>query len=52
MLPKKSQQEDAQQSLGIKLENFLNMDHELILLSKAIDWSSLETSTLAINSVF
>ena len=41
MLPKKSQQEDAQQSLGVKLENFLNMDHELILLSKAIDWSSL-----------
>ena len=26
MRPKKNQQEDAQQSLGIKLEDFLNMD--------------------------
>ena len=37
MLPKKSQQEEAQHVLGLKLESFLNMDHELILLSKVID---------------
>ena len=41
MLPKKSQQEEAQHVLGLKLESFLNMDHELIQLSKVIDWSSL-----------
>ena len=41
MRPKKSQQEDAQQALEIKLERFLNMNHKLVLLSKAIDWTSL-----------
>lgn len=41
MRPKKSQQEDPQGKLGMRLDSFLNMDHELIKLSKAIDWSSL-----------
>ena len=40
-MSKKSQQEDAQQVLGVKLESFLNMDHEFVQLSKVIDWSSL-----------
>jgi IS5 family transposase len=41
MKPKKSEQEAAQKVLGVRLDSFLNMDHELIRLSKVINWIRL-----------